>query len=389
MRGFRLLRMRGIDLRVHWSLAIIVVLVMSSIAVGQVPTDYPRWGQLAAWSTGFGVAFGLIASIALHEFSHALVALRVGVPVPQVTLFAFGGIAQLGDRPRRATHEFAITIAGLLMSLVLGVVLLLASSGATIGQTASAGSVVALVARTLGEINVVLAVFNCLPGAPLDGGRLLHSVVWRITGSEARATEIASRSGQLLGTALATVGLLMLFGFTVPFFGSGAGGVWLMLIGWFIAGVARAERVDAGISSIAGAVPIGRITRPLTGARADTPLDEFADEVLLPRGAHALPVIDDGRYVGIASLRDALKVAEPLRAGVTVSSVMTPWEQVHTLDAGASIGDAVRAFAAHEVHQLPVVDDDGRVVGFVHRDDMLGWLQLHATPDRVLEHARS
>lgn len=377
MTGFRFLRFRGIELRAHWSLAIIIALVASSIALGEVPREYPRWSDLAGWSTGFGVAFGLVASIALHELAHSLVAQYVGVRVPQVTLFAFGGIAQLGERPARAAHEFAITIAGPLMSFALGVACWAASSWVDITERATASSVLALTGMALAQINIALAVFNCLPGAPLDGGRLLHSVVWRVTGDEARATVIATRSGQLIGTALATLGLLMVLGQDIPWFGTGAGGVWLVLIGWFITSLARAERLSSVIERISSTAPISRITRVLPVAPADTPLDEFADGALLPHGAHALPVVDGDRVVGIASLRDALQVEEPLRAGVPVRSVMTPWDELHTIDADATLADALRAFSEHDVRQLPVVEGE-RVIGFAHRDDLHSWLQLHA-----------
>lgn len=379
MRAIRIISVRGIELRAHWSLGIIVALVMTSIALGEVPSEYPRWSEVAAWSAGFGVALGLVASIALHELAHSLVAQHVGVRVPQVTLFVFGGIAQLSERPRRASHEFAITAAGPLTSFALGIALLGAASIAAIEPRATVASVAALVALVLGQVNIALAVFNCLPGAPLDGGRILHSIVWLVTGSEARATKLASWSGQAIGTGLATLGFLMVLGRNVPWFGSGAGGLWLILIGWFIAGLARAERVSTTIDQVASLAPITRITRTLPAAQADTPLDEFADGVLLPRGAHALPVVEnDDHVIGIASIHDALTVDEAQRSGVPVRSVMTPWEQVHTIDAESSIGDALRAFSEHDVHQLPVLDD-GRIIGFVHRDDALSWLQLHAS----------
>jgi Zn-dependent protease len=372
----QLMRVRGIVVEAHWSLLGIVLLVILSISQQEPHLAGGVSGGGPALVVGLITGIGLVLSIALHELAHALVAQRVGIEVPRITLFLLGGVARIASRPLRAGHEFAITAAGPLTSLVLGVALVVAGVLAGSSTPTSPVEVVARGALVLGEVNIGLAIFNCLPGTPLDGGRMLHSLVWRATGSEYRATVWASRGGRLIGFAFVAVGVAMVLGLDVPGFGSGVGGLWLVLIGWFVGGVAAAELRSFRLDVAAGDSVIGELVHPAPVVAPDTSLEEFAGASLRSEHTHAAIVRNGGQPLGIATLHDALRIPANERASTAVGAAMTPWSRVQVIDRDATIADAAAAFAAYRVHQLPVMERE-RIVGFVVREDVEAWLQLH------------
>jgi Zn-dependent protease len=240
--GFRIGRVFGIEIRVAWSWLIILGLVTRNLS-SVFGNAHPDWGAGLRWGLGFMAALLLFASVLTHELAHSVVARSRGIPVDEITLFLFGGAAQIKEEPESAGGEFLMAIVGPVTSLVIGGGLLLLAGavgsmreveGDTSRLTGQLSPFTTLV-FWLGSINVVLGLFNLIPGFPLDGGRVLRSIVWAITGSFRTATVVAAGTGLLIGWLMIIGGGLMIFGVRIPFFGTGFGnGQWLALIGWFL-----------------------------------------------------------------------------------------------------------------------------------------------------------
>ncbi|HZR68871.1 MAG TPA: site-2 protease family protein [Burkholderiales bacterium] len=251
--GFTLGRVAGIEVYVHASLLIVLALVSFSLATGLLPAWHPDWSAAMRWTFALVASVLLVASVAVHELAHAWVGRAGGIPVWRVTLFVFGGMAHLEAEPRSWRVELWTALAGPAASLALGAsfVGLGVALGAHETVDAQPGHLLAAIGPTatlllwLGQINVVLAAFNMLPGFPLDGGRVLRALIWRSSGNMLAATRFAARSGQALSWLLIGVGLAMVFGLRLPLLGGGpAAGTWLALMGWFLNAAALAGYRD-------------------------------------------------------------------------------------------------------------------------------------------------
>ncbi len=232
MTGFRIGRIFGIDVHLHASWLIIAGLVMWSLVSGALPADFPAVVGGARLAMAAAITLLFFVSLLIHELAHSVVAMARGIPVDRITFFLFGGMAQTSRDSRGPGEEFLIAIAGPLSSLLLAG---LALAVWFVGSEAEWSMVVVGSAEYIGVLNVALAVFNMLPGFPMDGGRVLRALIWKVTGSVTRATLWASR----VGAGMAW--LLMAYGAWLVLAGQVMGGVWLILIGWFIRHAARSS----------------------------------------------------------------------------------------------------------------------------------------------------
>jgi Zn-dependent protease/CBS domain-containing protein len=323
------------------------------------------------WSTGVvvaaAVATGLLffAGLYAHELAHSLVAKAHGIPIRGITLFIFGGMAQIEKEASDAATEFWIAIVGPLTSLVLGGVLLgvAMAAGWTFG-TAPAVPWLAVVVW-LGYINVLLAVFNMLPGFPMDGGRVFRSIVWKITGNMDRATAIASRVGQ--GFALLLIG----YGIFRVFAGAGLGGFWLALIGWFLLQAASSSYWQMQSSVLMRGLHVRDVmNRDCTRLPATLSVRQFVDDYLLRQGSQCYIVADDGHMLGILSPADVRAVAQQRWPQLTVQDIMRPNNRVHTVGPEMSASEAIEIMARENVSQLPVTAD-GELQGVVSRGTVM------------------
>jgi Zn-dependent protease len=240
--GFSLGRIFGIAIRINVTWLLVLPLVAWNLSSAFSRT-HPDWNAGLAWGIGLVAALLLFASVLAHELAHSLVAKAQGIPVDDITLFLFGGVSDIEEEPKSPGGEFLMAILGPGTSLVIGIVLLLLG-GSFADIQASGMNAENLLARLspmhtlvlwLGSINIVLGVFNLTPGFPLDGGRILRSIVWGISGNLQLATNVATGAGKLIAFLMIAGGILMIIGVRIPIFGTGIfNGIWLALIGWFL-----------------------------------------------------------------------------------------------------------------------------------------------------------
>jgi Zn-dependent protease/CBS domain-containing protein len=385
--GLRFGRIAGIDLYVDWSVTIIFALVAFGLGAGALPQWHPDWSPVVRWVVALGAALAFFVSILLHELSHALVGRAQGIPIPRITLFVFGGMAHLQGEPSTPKAELLMAAVGPLTSLVIGVASsLVGVQLASLGSGAAAGSPeellraagpVATILLWLGPINVILAVFNLVPGFPLDGGRVLRAALWSATGDLDKATRWASGAGRAVGWTLIAMGLLMAFGFWIPFFGTGlASGLWIALIGWFLNNAARASYVALRVKTRLAHVSVREVMRSsLDTVTPDTPIAELVREHIMKSDQTSFPVVEGTELAGVISIRDVQLVPSEDWPVVRVRQVMIPATEVPAIESDADASVALEVLAARDVEQLPVVDH-GRLSGFVRRQDILKWLSL-------------
>ncbi|HEX4047901.1 MAG TPA: site-2 protease family protein [Elusimicrobiota bacterium] len=352
----------GIEIGLHVSWFIIAFLIIFSVAQ-DFRAHNPDWTNSAVWGTALVTGLLFFVTIIVHEMAHSLVAQARGIPVKAITLFALGGVSQIEKESEDAKTEFEIGIAGPLMSLVIG--------GGCLGLARALGwagtphqPALALLVW-LGYINIGLAVFNLVPGFPLDGGRVLRAIIWWRTGDGASATRLAARVGHWIAMTLIFLGILEFFE------GGGLNGLWLAFIGWFLNEACRATSMKAEWDAALAGVPVeGIMQRDSPSVPIDTSLDAFVHDFLLRTGAACFVVRDDGRNVGLLTAEDVKKAAKPEWPSTPVGRVMRRFEQLHTVPAGASAKTALESMMHDDVEQLAVVRD-GHVSGIVSRGQIL------------------
>lgn len=393
--SIRLGSLRGIPIGVHWSVLLVAWLLAWSLGTRLFPLAAPGLSGTAYWAAGIGVALLFFGSLLAHELAHAVFAQRAGVRVAGITLWLLGGVAKLDGEAPTPGHELRIAGSGPVVSLVLGGmfglaawalpavvgsgVAAVAGSGVAAGATGSGVALVAEAASWLARVNLVLAVFNLLPGAPLDGGRIVRAIAWRFGRDRLRASLLAARLGRIIGFGLIGFGVLELV------IGADLGGLWTIVIGLFMTGAAAAERdleltrsaLDGlRVRDVMGPAPV-RVPATLT-------VDLFADAVLMAqRQSAALVTGPDGAVVGVAGITEVTalsggrrrearvgEIAVPLAAVPVVAAdepLLTAYERAMGLRAARGDGTPVAAGAgmpAVGVAYLAVVQD-GSLVGLV------------------------
>lgn len=373
-------RISGIQIAVDHSWILIFALITFSLA-GHFSRAHEGWSPVHAWSTAIATSLLFFTSIVLHELGHSLTAQRLGVQVRSITLFVFGGVAQLESEPKRPRDEIVIAVAGPLVSLALAGLFQAGGTLFTMGGTAA--DTLAAMTTWLARINWILAVFNCVPGFPLDGGRVLRGLVWAVTGSFERATSVAAASGTLIAYGLIVLGIVAALGT-----GEIVGGLWLAFIGWFLLSAARSSVGQLAIEKILSRVRGAEVTESIAEAcvsGAETVAD-LASGAVLRRGLRTFYVVDaSARLRGLLTLRELAAVPAADRATVRVDQVMVPLEQLCVLHPNETAWAAMRHMAERGVNQLPVVAD-GRLLGAVTRERLLrlvqGGLALESAPGR-------
>lgn len=386
-RGIRIAKLFGIKIKIDWSWVLIFLLIVWNLSAA--------FSQLQpAWSLSFTIFMGVTAamlfflSVLFHELAHSLVAKSQGISVDSIMLFLFGGVANIREEPKSPKAEFWMAILGPVTSLVIGFLLILLSGfGLRAEQLQQIDlmtlledlSPLRMLALWLGSINIILALFNMIPGFPLDGGRVLRSILWAITDNLRKATRWASFVGQGIAWVLILSGISMIFGIRIPFFGEGLiNGFWLILIGWFLNNAASQSYRQVVIRDILEDVPVRQMTRrnPPT-VTGELTINDLIEDFIMQTDEHAFPVMEGDRLLGIVCLDDVRKVPKVERPTRQVKEIMTPRQKILTINPDEDAHQALEKISRNAIRQLIVMDRD-QLFGLVRRRDIVRFLQLQS-----------
>ena len=367
--SFRIARILGIDVRVHYSWLVIFFIVTLSLADQVFPFSYPTWSQQKTFIVAAITALLFFTSVVLHEFAHALVARRFKMSVSSITLFLLGGVASLTREPPSAKAEFFMAIAGPATSLVIGAIALETSDLATSALATSPNlQPVEAVAGYLGYVNIAVALFNLIPGFPLDGGRVLRSAIWGLRHDRTGATRIAARGGQLVaGLFVLWAGYRILTG--------DPGGLWMGLIAYFLYGAATQTLQQERIARAVGGASVAQLmTTDVVTVSPGTTIATLVRDHVLPGNLRAVAVVDAGRFVGLVTIGDLRKVPQEQWPSATVDQVLTPASDSPALSPDDGLTTALDRFAP-DVPVLPVVRD-GTLAGLLYRESVVGYVRM-------------
>ena len=331
------------------------------------PKQYPTWDTWLHWTVGVVTSILFFASVLAHELTHSLVAIRQGETVRGITLFIFGGVAEITEEPERPSKEFLMALAGPLSSLVIAAVFALLWL-----LTRNLVEPISALARYLTMINGSLALFNLIPGFPLDGGRVLRAVIWGLSDNLRLATRAASWVGQGVAFLFIFAGIWQIFS------GAWLNGLWIAFIGWFLNNAALTGYRQVVMRDILRGVRVDDLRAATFEAVIPSlTLQQLVDDYILRRREHAYPVVEGDQLQGIICLHDVQAVPRERWGETRVSQVMTPWKRLATVSAGDDGNAVLSRFGTHNVRQLPVVEGR-RLTGMVRRADVISYLQLRA-----------
>jgi Zn-dependent protease/predicted transcriptional regulator len=365
-------RIAGIEIGLHYSWFIIALLIVLSLA-DEFHNVTPHWSEVAVWAAAIATGILFFVTLLLHELAHSIVAKARGLKVRAITLFALGGVSQIESEAPNAKSEFWIAIAGPLTSVVLGLLFLgLARlAGWTPGSEPS--SPVPAVLLWLGYINLILAAFNMIPGYPLDGGRVLRSIIWWITHSMERATRWASYVGQAVAFLFIVRGIWQFF-----FRHAGFSGLWIAFIGWFLLDAARSSYVQTEImSALRGRRVADLMERDCATVEGHISVHDFVEQYLLHTGRRCFIVVQGGYLVGLITPADVRAVERERWAQTSVQSVMRPLRELRTVSPDTPATDALELMSRNDINQLPVVSN-GHLEGLFSRAQILNFLRAHS-----------
>src|SRR5262249_11009806 len=341
-----------------------------------------RWGLALVAATLFFI------SILLHELSHSLVARAYGLPVRRITLFLFGGVSNIEREPPTPKIEFLMAVVGPITSILLGLIFLsmatlrIARSGGPLydaEETISRLGPVTTLLAWLGPINILLGLFNLIPGFPLDGGRILRSILWSVTKDLRKATAWATGAGRAVGWLFIISGVAMAFGVRLPVFGTGLiSGLWLIFIGWFLNSAAVNSYQQAIVRDLLEDVPVFRLMR--LNVPTVTPglaVSRLVYDYVMGTDERAFPVMDGERLVGLVCLEDIRKIPREAWERTTVGEIMTDPNHLDVVPGSKAPGAALEKRTRGDVRQAPVIEN-GRLVGLLRRRDILKWLELQS-----------
>ncbi|UCF71852.1 MAG: site-2 protease family protein [Deltaproteobacteria bacterium] len=365
--SWRILKLFGIEIRIDSSWIFIFGLITWALAAHYFPSHYPRWPTVHYWVVGIATSVLLFCSVLAHELTHSLVARSKGQEVRSITLFLFGGVAEIAEEPETPAKEFVIAVVGPVSSLIAAFIFLgLWSAVQGVSEP------IAALAQYLSFINFVLAGFNMVPGFPLDGGRVLRAILWRVTGNLRRATRIASTTGQALAFLLILLGVLQIL------MGLFFNGLWTALIGWFIHSAATRGYRQVLVKEMLRDVRVKDLMdttfETVEGAIS---VQELVEDYILTKRERAFLVIEAGRLAGIVCLEDVKAVPSEKRSETTVREIMTPKDKLEAVSREDDGSQALARLASGKIHQIPVIED-GEIKGIVCRTDILDFLHLRS-----------
>ncbi|MGZ4900694.1 MAG: site-2 protease family protein [Candidatus Angelobacter sp.] len=364
-------RIAGIEIGLHYSWFIIAILIALQLKE-QFRTVNPDWSPGLMWGIALITAALFFVALLLHELAHSLVAKSLGLKVRAITLFALGGVSQIESEASDAKSEFWIAIVGPLTSLFIGAICLAVERIAFPSPGNEPTTPVAALLHWLGWINVMLAGFNMIPGYPLDGGRVLRSIIWWIGKSQQRATKWASYAGQLVAF------LFILDGLVTSFTTRSFQGLWIVFIGWFLLDASRSTSLQMEIlSGLRDRRVADIMERDCALVEGHISLQDFVDEYVLRSGRRCFIVVQNNSLAGLVTSNEVKKVPREEWPQTSVQSVMVPLKQLHVVSPETPAVQALELLTKQDINQMPVVSD-GHLIGIFSRGLVIRYLQAHA-----------
>lgn len=368
--GVKIGRVRGIPIYLHPSWYVIFFLITLMLGT-QYASQYPQWPWWQHWGLGIGTSLLFFASVLIHELGHSTVAQRYKIPVVSITLFVFGGVAQIEREADRPLKEFNIAIAGPIASF------LLAGMFYALSLPFAPGSMAEATASWLALINLLLGAFNLVPGFPLDGGRILRSIAWAWTKDFHRATRFASRSGQVIAYLMMLVAV-----YVVVVQRDMVDGIWLGLIGWFLLSMAQDNYAQVAVRRVLEGLRVADfMSSELPTIDRTLSLEDYLQEVLRT-GRRCHLVLGNGQFVGMITLQHVNTIPREEWVNTSIQAAMVPLERIEWAQADESAPKILERMQTSDVAQMPVVQD-GRVVGMVSREAMLQVIQTRLQLERL------
>jgi len=357
----------GIEIGLHYSWFLIALLIVYSLSA-QFHASNSSWGDQIILMMAISTAILFFVSLLLHELAHSLVAKSHGLPVKEITLFALGGVSQIEKNPTSASLEFWMAFVGPLTSAILGAICVV--SARALGGAASDPWTAMLL--WLGYINLMLAVFNLIPGYPLDGGRVLRAIIWWKTGNADRSTRLASRVGQVVAFGFIAVGIFEFFA------GANVGGLWIAFIGWFLFQAARESDLQVGLAEALKGVRVADImTRDCPTVEGWLNVQNFVEQQLLRTGQRCFIVAEKGEITGLVTPHEVKEVDQAKWPFTTLHDIMRPLEDLHSVAPDTPLLTALETMSRYDLNQLPVTSNN-HLDGVLSRAHVLGYLQTHA-----------
>ena len=359
--GLPLGRIFGIPLYLHVSWFIIFLLITMTCAM-QFKSQHPHWTDTQHWVVGIITSLLFFASVVFHELSHSVVAKHYKIPVQSITLFVFGGLSRIARDPANAMQEFNVAIAGPLSSIFL------AACFGAIWRYVPGNEMVHAAAGWLAEINLMLAIFNLVPGFPLDGGRVLRGIAWGVTGDFTRATRIASNAGKFFAYLMIFIGIWHALN------GNWIGGLWIAFVGWFLLSAAQESYANVAVRNMLVGVRAEDImTRDVATAPREMSVQEYIHEVL--RTGHRCHIAVAGETpVGLVTLAAARAVPRSEWDNTSIQAIMLPLEKIHAAAPDEPALKILQRMQSQDINQMPVVSEN-HIVGMISRDSILRLLQ--------------
>jgi Zn-dependent protease/CBS domain-containing protein len=361
--GFNIGRWFGFPIRIDYSWFVLIALIVWVFSTVEFPRQLPGYDGEAYLLMGVAAALFFFLSLLLHELAHSVVARSRGIHVQGITLFIFGGVAQTTMEAKRPVDEFLLTVVGPLASFTLaGIFWSLGALTDELGILPPAGQV----SRYLGWLNFVLAVFNLVPGFPLDGGRIFRAVVWQITGDLRRATRWATAGGRVFGYVLIAGGAFLVMS------GQLISGLWLVFIGWFLSNAAASSYRQFVLMRAISDVPVTRVARLASAVPAEMSARDLAD--LYASGAPpALPVVSDGRMVGVVALDDVADIPPERRADTTAAELMSDVADTPVVTPDTTLDQVIGQLQSSDSERV-IVAGEGRLHGILTLDEIADWV---------------
>jgi len=356
-------RIMGIPVRLHFSWFVIFGLITWLLATQYFPQVAPDLPRATNWIRGAVAALLLFLSVIIHELSHSFVAIRYRIPITSITLFIFGGVAQMKKEPASPKIELNMALAGPFSSYVLGLIFFI------LYKLVGDYSGLKAIASYLFQLNIILGTFNLIPGFPMDGGRVLRAILWEKSGDYLSATKKASKIGQGIALIFIFLGLISIFtGYL--------GNVWFLLIGWFLYTAAQSSYQQATARGILSGVRVREVmVREVISVNAETPVSVLVDDYFLRYGYGGFPVMDSEKIVGIISLKEIKEIPRDRWTGISVKSVMQQFDDSLITFEDDDISDTLERMVKEDKGRLIVITN-GKMAGLITRSGISRYLQM-------------